>query len=63
MRTATARVPTPDSEVWLSVHDASAMLGVSPATLRRWSVAGEIEAFTTPGGHRRFALSLSLIHI
>ncbi len=57
MRTATARVPTPDSEVWLSVHDASAMLGVSPATLRRWSVAGEIEAFTTPGGHRRFALS------
>ena len=47
----------PDAEVWLSVQDASAMLGVSPATLRRWSAAGEVEAFTTPGGHRRFALS------
>lgn len=46
-----------DQEVWLSVQDASAMLGVSPATLRRWSTAGEVEAFTTPGGHRRFALT------
>ena len=45
-------------EVWLSVQEASAMLGVSPATLRRWSAAGEVEAFTTPGGHRRFALSM-----
>lgn len=33
------------------------MLGVSPATLRRWSAAGEVEAFTTPGGHRRFSLN------
>lgn len=47
----------PAGEVWLSVQDASAMLGVSPATLRRWSVNGEVEAFTTPGGHRRYALS------
>ncbi len=31
------------------------MVGVSPATLRRWSDAGEIKAFTTPGGHRRFS--------
>lgn len=46
-----------DQETWLSVQDASAMLGVSPATLRRWSAAGEVEAFTTPGGHRRFALT------
>lgn len=44
-------------ETWLSVQEASAMLGVSPATLRRWSAAGEVEAFTTPGGHRRFSLS------
>lgn len=47
-----------DPEVWLGVHDASAMLGVSPATLRRWSAAGQIEAFTTPGGHRRYARSM-----
>lgn len=33
------------------------MLGVSPATLRRWSAAGKVRAFTTPGGHRRFAES------
>lgn len=52
---ATARVH--EQETWLSVQDASAMLGVSPATLRRWSAAGEVEAFTTPGGHRRFALT------
>lgn len=47
-----------DPEVWLGVHDASAMLGVSPATLRRWSAAGKVAAFTTPGGHRRFARSM-----
>lgn len=56
---AAAAHPTapPQTEIWLTVHDASAMLGVSPATLRRWSVNGEVEAFTTPGGHRRYALS------
>ena len=30
------------------------MLGVDPDTLRRWSDEGRVEAFTTPGGHRRF---------
>jgi len=39
----------------LSIHEASALIGVSPATLRRWSDAGDIKAFTTPGGHRRFS--------
>lgn len=46
-----------EAPVWLGVHEASEMLGVSPATLRRWSVAGKIETFTTPGGHRRYARS------
>lgn len=46
-----------DPEVWLGVQEASVMLGVSPATLRRWSAAGKVRAFTTPGGHRRFAES------
>ena len=40
---------------WVSVGAACALLGVTPATLRRWADAGEIAAFTTPGGHRRFA--------
>jgi hypothetical protein len=48
---------TDDQEVWLGVQEASDMLGVSPATLRRWSVAGKVRAFTTPGGHRRYAES------
>jgi excisionase family DNA binding protein len=45
---------------WLTIRDASALAGVSPATLRRWSNAGDIRAFTTPGGHRRFARSAIL---
>jgi excisionase family DNA binding protein len=36
------------------MHEASSLVGVSQATLRRWSEAGDVEAFTTPGGHRRF---------
>ena len=36
------------------MHEASDIVGVSQATLRRWSEAGDVEAFTTPGGHRRF---------
>jgi excisionase family DNA binding protein len=54
---------TPDTvvaEEWLTVQDACALIGVSPATLRRWSAAGDVEAFTTPGGHRRFARSTIL---
>jgi DNA-binding transcriptional MerR regulator len=31
------------------------VLGVAPATLRRWSDAGRLRVFTTPGGHRRFS--------
>jgi excisionase family DNA binding protein len=40
---------------WLSVHEACELLGVVPATLRRWSGAGRVSSFTTPGGHRRFS--------
>ncbi len=39
---------------WLSLHEASARLGVSPATLRLWADRGRVHAFRTPGGHRRF---------
>jgi excisionase family DNA binding protein len=34
--------------------EASHLLGVSPGTVRRWSDAGSLAVFTTPGGHRRF---------
>ncbi len=40
---------------WVSMGEASALLGVAPATLRRWADTGEIRTFTTPGGHRRFS--------
>jgi excisionase family DNA binding protein len=39
---------------WLKIREATDLLGVSTATLRRWADAGHIHAFTTPGGHRRF---------
>jgi excisionase family DNA binding protein len=40
---------------WVGLSEASRVLGVSPATLRRWSDAGRVRVFTTPGGHRRFS--------
>lgn len=30
------------------------MLGVNPTTLRQWTTAGKVQAYRTPGGHRRF---------
>jgi excisionase family DNA binding protein len=41
----------------VGLSEASRVLGVSPATLRRWSDAGRLRVFTTPGGHRRFSRS------
>lgn len=40
---------------WLSINQACAMLGVDQSTLRRWSDAGKVPVFRTPGGHRRYA--------
>jgi glutamyl-tRNA reductase len=47
-------------EEWLTLGEACGLVGVSPATLRRWSDNGDIRTFTTPGGHRRFARSAIL---
>jgi excisionase family DNA binding protein len=49
-----ARRRSPDND-WVGLSEASRVLGVSPATLRRWSDAGRLRVFTTPGGHRRFS--------
>src|SRR5450759_3453083 len=38
-------------------QEASALLGVSTATLRRWAADGRVATFTTPGGHRRIRRS------
>lgn len=45
----------PTRREWMSIHEASTLMGVSSATLRRWSDAGRIRTFTTVGGHRRFS--------
>jgi DNA-binding transcriptional MerR regulator len=42
---------------WLGLGEASRLLGVAPGTLRRWSDTGQLVAFTTPGGHRRYRRS------
>lgn len=42
---------------WVGLSEAGRLLGVSPATMRRWSDAGRLRVFTTPGGHRRFSRS------
>jgi excisionase family DNA binding protein len=50
--------PTPadaPSSRWLSIDAACKVLGVDQSTLRRWSDAGKIPVFRTPGGHRRYA--------
>lgn len=51
-----ADAPRPP-RTWLTIQEASDLLGVSPATLRRWTGSGDLEAFVTPGGHRRFERS------
>jgi excisionase family DNA binding protein len=43
-----------DRTEWLSLSEASDLIGVHPSTLRRWADAGTIHCTRTPGGHRRF---------
>jgi excisionase family DNA binding protein len=44
------------SPVWFSLKAASEFLGVHYTTLRTWCDQGQIAAFRTPGGHRRFSI-------
>jgi len=40
---------------WLTLGLARTLLGISEATLRLWADHGQVRAFRTPGGHRRFS--------
>jgi len=40
---------------WLSLKQASQLLGIHPVTLRIWADTGKLPCTRTPGGHRRFA--------
>jgi excisionase family DNA binding protein len=39
----------------VGISEASRLLGVSEATLRQWTDEGNLKAFVTPGGHRRYS--------
>ena len=54
-RKVAKRVATTERH-WIGLDEASRILGISATTLRRWSDAGVVETFVTPGGHRRFNL-------
>jgi excisionase family DNA binding protein len=41
----------------LGVGDAAAYLGVSPASLRKWSDQGLLRVYRTPGGQRRYSVA------
>jgi excisionase family DNA binding protein len=47
----------PSNDEWLSLHAASDLVGVHPATLRAWADRGHIVSQRTAGGHRRFRKS------
>ncbi|PTL59369.1 MerR family transcriptional regulator [Paraconexibacter algicola] len=45
---------TTDAPLSLTVSAAAEYLGVSAATVRRWERSGDLVAYRTPGGQRRF---------
>ena len=47
------RAPANDPE-WLTLGQAAKYLGVAQSTLRKWSDGEMIQAFYTPGRHRRY---------
>jgi excisionase family DNA binding protein len=47
-------VPDPNADEWLTLAEASELLGVHVSTLRRWSNTGRLPSRRTAGGHRRF---------
>ena len=49
-------VPTAPNDL-LTPAEVAALLYVDPKTVSRWAMAGKIQSFRTPGGHRRFLRS------
>jgi twitching motility two-component system response regulator PilH len=48
------RVPADKGNEWLTLGQAAAFLGAAQSTVRKWADGGQLPAFYTPGGHRRF---------
>jgi excisionase family DNA binding protein len=53
---AETRVDAPPMErdALLTASEVGAILSVNPKTVARWAKSGQISAFRTPGGHRRY---------
>jgi excisionase family DNA binding protein len=49
-----ATLPRNDRQLVFTSSQAAAYLGVSLATIRRWTDARHISCYRTPGGQRRF---------
>lgn len=49
-----ANVPRNDRQLVFTSSQAAGYLGVSLATIRRWTDAGHVSCYRTPGGQRRF---------
>ena len=47
-------IPTTGNRI-LPIEEASAILGVSPQTLRNWEKDGRLVSERTAGGHRRYS--------
>lgn len=47
--------PRNDQRMMFTSSQAARYLGVSLATIRRWTDAGHISCYRTPGGQRRFS--------
>jgi excisionase family DNA binding protein len=52
-----SRTTRPASRLGLTASEAARHLGVSISTVRRWSDAGHLKAYRTPGGQRRFSVA------
>jgi excisionase family DNA binding protein len=52
---STDSAPRNDRRMVFTSSQAALYLGVSLATIRRWTDAGHISCFRTPGGQRRFS--------
>ena len=45
----------PQQVLGLTISEAARFLGVSLSTVRRWSDAGVLPSYRTPGGQRRYS--------
>ena len=53
--TITPLQPHSDRQLVFTSSQAARYVGVSLATIRRWTDAGHIHCYRTPGGQRRFS--------